>query len=439
MRDISHINGDICSEENRLIGLEQREEKERSVANGIRSRLEKLENDNATLIETDTACAEMNTNWLGVIFSLLLTAAVFFILYSQDYFKVGVQKLVTAVTTSSDPGTTVLFLALLGVATVSLLVSLMMLYCGAENWLPAMATGVGCFVFVYLIGLHEVALLMAASLFGGFLVIFLLRLIVFRRGNAKYKNFFHLLSAGRANRAAAAQQQIDIADDELTKATAVLDSASAETETCKEHIAALRREAQGVLSYETACGKVEKYPAAAVEAYGDFIRSYQLLNEFSPAFFELRSRMENEDADTLYNFAAELCRREIDYAEFLRLLQLSKNKGCTRAISALGSVFSQISTAAGNGDYDAAYALLAPLIDAGSPDALNIKLQLDGNKNAEEARLEQAKRMEEAAMEADMREAALSAHQDALINEIASMRKQQEVTGYLLYSTMKFG
>ena len=86
--------------------------------------------------------------------------------------------------------------------------------------------------------------------------------------------------------------------------------------------------------------------------------------------------MESEEKDNLFKFALEFCEDSGDPYEFLRILQLSLNKGSEEAKTLLGKVFAQISAAAGNGEYEKAYSFLQPLIEAGSADALNINYSL---------------------------------------------------------------
>ena len=113
------------------------------------------------------------------------------------------------------------------------------------------------------------------------------------------------------------------------------------------------------------------------------------------------------------------------------------NKGFDAARSALGKALTQISDAAGRGDYAAAYAILQPLIDAGSTDALNIKLQLDNNRIAENAREEVKKARKAAEMRALEQNARLSAAQQAVLREMTAMRQNQEFSQFLMLGALE--
>lgn len=147
--------------------------------------------------------------------------------------------------------------------------------------------------------------------------------------------------------------------------------------------------------------------------------------------------MENEEKDNLFKFALEFCEDGGDPYEFLRILQLSLNKGSEEAKTLLGKVFAQISAAAGNGEYEKAYSFLQPLIEAGSADALNIKLQLDNNQIAMQARLTAEKTRKEA-FEASLRQnAMLSAAQQSVLREMSAIRQNQEFAQALMLNTIE--
>lgn len=189
--------------------------------------------------------------------------------------------------------------------------------------------------------------------------------------------------------------------------------------------------------YKKACILAADYPNSAVKAYNRFVKSYFILGETGQEFFELRSKMENEEKDNLFKFALEFCEDGGDPYEFLRILQLSLNKGCEEAKTLLGKVFAQISAAAGNGEYEKAYSLLQPLIEAGSADALNIKLQLDNNQIAMQARLTAEKARKEA-FEASLRQnAMLSAAQQSVLREMTAIRQNQEFAQTLMLNTIE--
>ena len=108
------------------------------------------------------------------------------------------------------------------------------------------------------------------------------------------------------------------------------------------------------------------------------------------------------------------------------------NKGCDAARGVLGKALSQISAAAVSGDYATAYAIVQPLIDAGSTEALNVKWQLDNNRIADNARAEMEKARKAAAMQALEHNARLSAAQQAVLREMSAMRQNREFSQFIM-------
>lgn len=112
-------------------------------------------------------------------------------------------------------------------------------------------------------------------------------------------------------------------------------------------------------------------------------------------------------------------------------------EGCEPARTALGGALAQISNAAGAGNYAAAYALLQPLIEAGSTEALTVKLQLDNNRQAEAARQQAEQARKEAAAAAIRQAAQISAAQQAVLGEMAAIRQNQEFGQQMMYYALE--
>lgn len=225
--------------------------------------------------------------------------------------------------------------------------------------------------------------------------------------------------------------------DALQRAIAEKGQAAAKVAAADRELAALETEKQGVALYAKACETAAGYPGTAVKAYGMFLDAYRMTDEMGQAFFDLRAKMEQEDGETLYQFALAFCAEKGDTYTFLRLLQLAVNKGCDAARGVLGKALSQISAAAGSGDYATAYAIVQPLIDAGSTEALNVKLQLDNNRIADNARAEMEKARKAAAMQALEHNARLSAAQQAVLREMSAMRQNQEFSQFIMLGALE--
>lgn len=220
--------------------------------------------------------------------------------------------------------------------------------------------------------------------------------------------------------------------DALQRAIAEKEQATAKVAAADREPAAPETEKQGVALYAKACETAAGYPDTAVKAYGMFLDAYRMTDEMGQAFFDLRAKTGQEDGETLYQFAPAFCAEKGDTYTFLWLLQLAVNKGCDAARGVLGKALSQISAAAGSGDYATAYAIVQPLIDAGSTEALNVKWQLDNNRIADNARAEMEKARKAAAMQAPEHNARLSAARQAVLREMSAMRQNREFSQFIM-------
>lgn len=264
----------------------------------------------------------------------------------------------------------------------------------------------------------------------------LIRKALFQQPKAKYRNIYELLYPHK-EMLKTAREEVAALQAEHNANLSTIKNLEQQTANSNANTQALIAEQEGVCLYQKACEAAKDYPQQAVTAYGMFYHAYQRLGELGNEFFALRSRMESEDADTLYHFALEFCNSDNDFYEFLRLLQLAINKGSMDARSTLGRVMAQVSAAAGNNDYESAYMILQPLIDAGSTEALNIKLQLDNNKIAEQTRKATEKARAEAAQAAREHNAALSAAQQAVLGQMSAIRSNQEFSQMIMLNTIE--
>lgn len=394
----------------------------------LETKLSELKNKNSDIIKKAEKTADFNTDFIFAVYNLLLCGLLVFLLFKTPLFKSYDGLAVLNKMIQSNQG------KILNVAFL-LIFSLCIFFLTAKKkkifrifLIPAVISGIlgvyfnfRFYAFVFIIS----AVVTAVNM--------LLRKIIFEKG--KYNNIFQLLSnKGKVKKAYSEiyetqneikklQKEIEVSDNELLE----LNGESEQLELKKTALE----------DYKKACILAADYPNSAVKAYNRFVKSYFILGETGQEFFELRSKMENEEKDNLFKFALEFCEDGGDPYEFLRILQLSLNKGCEEAKTLLGKVFAQISAAARNGEYEKAYSLLQPLIEAGSADALNIKLQLDNNQIAMQARLTVEKARKEA-FEASLRQnAMLSAAQQSVLREMTAIRQNQEFAQALMLNTIE--
>lgn len=81
--------------------------------------------------------------------------------------------------------------------------------------------------------------------------------------------------------------------------------------------------------------------------------------------------------------------------------------------------------------------MLQPLIEAGSTEALTVKLQLDNNRQAEAARQQAEQARKEAAAAAIRQAAQISAAQQAVLGEMAAIRQNQEFGQQMMYYALE--
>lgn len=384
-----------------------------------------MQDGNAAILSKNRRLSIKNTDWFFDILTVLIAAAVCFALVCFAPFLAAERETLPRLWENKqiDLAATVAFAAHLGVSVFFLAAGL------RKMWrVFAILWGISA---ALCLALHPLwALLLTAVFAVVYLLLKALRKALCKDGNLRslFVNKKHLSEANLA---------ITACGDTLQRAIAEKEQAAAEVAAADRTLAALTTEQQGVELYAQACETAAAYPDAAVKAYGMFLDAYRLTGEMGQAFFDLRERMEQENGETLYQFAMAFCAEKGDTYTFLWLLQLAVNKGFDAARSALGKALTQISDAAGSGDYAAAYAILQPLIDAGSTDALNIKLQLDNNRIAENAREEVKKARKAAEMQALEQNARLSAAQQAVLREMTAMRQNQEFSQFLMLGALE--
>ena len=275
-----------------------------------------------------------------------------------------------------------------------------------------------------------------ALVFAVSLICLIIKIAIDKRlKNKGFKNLYQVFSSNKETNSAKEEiakllTEKKAAEEELLKIENEIAKASEKEEQAK-------KEEEAKELYKSAVKTAENYPEEAVKAFNMFTNSYYVLLKTGEEFFALKEKMESEPGETLYKFALELCQTGGDAYEFLRLIQLAVNKGCENARSALGNTFSAISAAASKGDYASAYSILGPLIEAGSADALNIKLQLDNNRIAEEAKAISEKARKEAALRAIEQNAKISAAQSAVLGEMAAIRRNQEFAQTVMINTVE--
>lgn len=421
MRTAEQIAAAIAETQQKRAALCVREKQAAEKEAAAREHLAAVQSGNVTIISKHQRLSAKNTDWLfGALVLLVAAAAAYALVYFAPFLADERENLSRMWENKQiDLAVTAAFALLTGGSVFFLAAGLRKVWrVLAVLWA---VSAVLCLV------LHTVWALLLTAVFA---VVYLLLKALCKDGNLRslFVNKKHLSEANLA---------ITACGDTLQRAIAEKEQAAAEVAAADRTLAALTTEQQGVELYAQACETAAAYPDAAVKAYGMFLDAYRLTGEMGQAFFDLRERMEQENGETLYQFALAFCAEKGDTYTFLWLLQLAVNKGFDAARSALGKALTQISDAAGSGDYAAAYAILQPLIDAGSTDALNIKLQLDNNRIAENAREEVKKARKAAERQALEQNARLSAAQQAVLREMTAMRQNQEFSQFLMLGALE--
>ena len=425
MRTAEQIAAAIAETQQKRAALCVREKQAAEKETAAREHLAAVQSGNVTIISKHQRLSTKNTDWLfGALVLLVAAAAAYALVYFAPFLADERENLSRMWENKQiDLAVTAAFALLTGGSVFFLAAGLRKVWrVLAVLWA---VSAVLCLV------LHTMwALLLTAVFAVVYLLLQALRKALCKDGNLRslFVNKKHLSEANLA---------ITACGDTLQRAIAEKEQAAAEVAAADRTLAALTTEQQGAELYAQACEATAAYPEAAVKAYGMFLDAYRLTGEMGQAFFDLRERMEQENGETLYQFALAFCAEKGDTYTFLWLLQLAVNKGFDAARSALGKALTQISDAAGSGDYAAAYAILQPLIDAGSTDALNIKLQLDNNRIAENAREEVKKARKAAERQALEQNARLSAAQQAVLREMTAMRQNQEFSQFLMLGALE--
>lgn len=427
MRTIHEVEAQRAQVQEALQRLRRQAEQAQTQAAGADAALAAVQEKHRATLEGYQRAATRSTDGVFGLLVVLLAAAVAALVTRAAYFAPMWQAIreFWAVGVMEKA-------ALIGFAVLSVAVG-WLLAAGKKKAVIA-PLFVWALLAMLLFAVQELIPLTAAAAY--LLVWLVLRLV--RRlvlGNGRYRNIFERLQSQSALRAA----QADLAAGRQQSAQAAdeTERLRGEITRTEQQLAALAAEQQGLETYAAACETAENYPQAAVKAYGQFLAAYAVLGELGQPFFDLRARMESEDGETMYRFALELSEANGDAYAFLRLLQLAVNKGCEPARTALGGALAQISNAAGAGNYAAAYALLQPLIEAGSTEALTVKLQLDNNRQAEAARQQAEQARKEAAAAAIRQAAQISAAQQAVLGEMAAIRQNQEFGQQMMYYALE--
>lgn len=425
MRTAEQIAAAIAETQQKRATLCAREKQAAEKEAAAREHLAAVQSGNVTIISKHQRLSTKNTDWLFGALVLLVAAAAAYALVHFAPFLADERENLSRMWENKqiDLAVTAAFALLTGGSVFFLAAGLRKVWrVLAVLWA---VSAVLCLV------LHTMWALLLTAVFA---VVYLL-LKALRKALCKDGNFRSLFV--NKKQLSNANLAITACGDALQRAIAEKEQAAAEVAAADRTLAALTTEQQGVGLYAQACETAAAYPDAAVKAYGMFLDAYRLTGEMGQAFFDLRERMEQENGETLYQFALAFCAEKGDTYTFLWLLQLAVNKGFDAARSVLGKALTQISEAAGSGDYAAAYAILQPLIDAGSTDALNIKLQLDNNRIAENAREEVKKAREAAERQALEQNARLSAAQQAVLREMTAMRQNQEFSQFLMLGALE--
>ena len=424
MRTAEQIAAAIAETQQKRAALCAREKQAAEKEAAAREQLAAVQSGNVTIISKHQRLSTKNTDWLfGALVLLVAAAAAYALVYFAPFLADERENLSRMWENKQiDLAVTAAFALLTGGSVFFLAAGLRKVWrVLAVLWA---VSAVLCLV------LHTMWALLLTAVFA---VVYLL-LQALRKALCKDGNFRSLFV--NKKQLSNANLAITACGDTLQRAIANKEQA-AEVAAADRTLAALTTEQQGAELYAQACETAAAYPDAAVKAYGMFLDAYRLTGEMGQAFFDLRERMEQENGETLYQFALAFCAEKGDTYTFLWLLQLAVNKGFDAARSALGKALTQISDAAGSGDYAAAYAILQPLIDAGSTDALNIKLQLDNNRIAENAREEVKKARKAAERQALEQNARLSAAQQAVLREMTAMRQNQEFSQFLMLGALE--
>lgn len=396
--------------------------------NALEAKLSELKNKNSDIIKKAEKTADFNTDFIFAVYNLLLCGLLVFLSFKTPLFKSydGLAVLNKMIESSQGKILNAAFL---------LIFALCIFFLSAKKKKPfrifLILTVVSGILGVYFnFRFYAFVFIVSAVVTA---VNMLLRKAIFEKG--KYNNIFQLLSnKGRVKKA---YSEIYETQNEIKKLKSEIDNADNELLKLSGESEQLELKKSALEDYKKACVMAEDYPNSAVKAHNRFAKSYFILGETGQEFFDLRAKMESEEKDNLFKFALEFCEDGGDPYEFLRIFQLSLNKGSEEAKTLLGKVFAQISAAAGNGEYEKAYSLLQPLIEAGSADALNIKLQLDNNQIAMQARLTAEKARKEA-FEASLRQnAMLSAAQQSVLREMSAIRQNQEFAQTIMLNTIE--
>ena len=396
--------------------------------NALEAKLSELKNKNSDIIKKAERTAEFNTDLIFAVYNLLLCGLLVFLSFKTPLFKSqgGIAVLNKMIESSQGKILNAAFLLIFSLCIFFLTAKKKKLFrifliLTVVSGILGVYFNFRFYAFVFIVS----AVVTAVNM--------LLRKAIFEKG--KYNNIFQLLSnKGRVKKA---YSEIYETQNEIKKLKSEIDNADNELLKLSGESEQLELKKSALEDYKKACVMAEDYPNSAVKAYNRFAKSYFILGETGQEFFDLRAKMESEEKDNLFKFALDFCEDGGDPYEFLRILQLSLNKGSEEAKTLLGKVFAQISAAAGNGEYEKAYSLLQPLIEAGSADALNIKLQLDNNQIAMQARLTAEKARKEA-FEASLRQnAMLSAAQQSVLREMSAIRQNQEFAQTIMLNTIE--
>ena len=429
MRSIAELDGLIkeqnkkCEESGELLKTAQNN-REKALAE-----YEKAKRENSGEIEKTENLSKKNTTALFAAVSLIITAAVLFLLLKLPFLSSVTNGAKAAFTGPYGSAYKPFF----AVAAALFAVTLVLFICGAGKKLKIASAVVSAAAFLALIGSNSgVGMLLLFVIAFSVVLNLILKLVrkaVFK-ADAGRANIYVLLHGKK--RADSAKLNISLAEKKYLAADSKCKQAEKEADAAKDALTALQNEKTGVLSRDTAKKAAADYPANAVFAYAAFVNAFALTGEMDDEFFALRAKMEKDTPEQMYNFALGLLANNIDGSEFLRLLQLSLNAGYTPAKAAYGKVLSQISAAAGSGNYAAAYAMLTPLIEAGSAEALTIKLQLDDNKAAADTRIRAEKTRKAAEDYAKKQMADINYSHRQILGEMKAMHDFQKFADFSL-------
>ncbi len=391
---------------------------------------EKIKRENSGEIEKTENLSKKNTTALFAAVSLIITAAVLFLLLKLPFLSSVTNGAKAAFTGPYGSAYKPFF----AVAAALFTITLALFICGAGKKLKITGAIVSAAAFLALIGSNSGAgMLLFFIIVSAVILNFIFKLVrkaVFK-ADAGRANIYVLLHGKK--RADSAKLKISLAEKKYLAADSKCTQAEKETNAAKDALTALQNEKTGVLSCDTAKKAAADYPENAVFAYAAFVNAFALTGEMADEFFALRSKMEKDTPEQMYKFALGLLANNIDGSEFLRLLQLALNADYTPAKAAYGKVLSQISAAAGDGNYAAAYAMLEPLIEAGSTEALTIKLQLDDNKAAADARLRAEKARKAAEDYARKQMADINYSHQQILGEMKAMHDFQKFADFSLH------